>query len=124
MATDSRGAIAGRRTRRLSIRLTVRDHDRRGTLTVAPMQRARGAGLAGGTVFEAVEGYGSPGQLHRQHLFRLDAPVEVVFVDQPERIDPFLDEVEGLLGGTTITISDVDVVKVVDDGGWDQGRPS
>jgi PII-like signaling protein len=110
MATTPIGPTASHPAQRLSILLTVRDHDGRGTLMVALMQRARHAGLAGGTVFEAVEGYGTSGQLHRQHLFGLDAPVAVVFVDRPERIASFLDDVEDLLGGTVLTISDVEVI--------------
>lgn len=110
MATTPGGPTASHPAQRLSIRLTLHDHDHRGTLMVALMQRARRAGLAGGTVFEAVEGYGSSGQLHRQHLFRMDAPVTVVFVDRPQRIASFLEDVEDLLGGTVLTVSDVEVI--------------
>jgi len=98
--------------KRLSILLTIRDHTHHRSLMVKLLQRARRADLAGGTVFEAQEGYGTSGRLHRRHLFSEDAPVVIVIVDHSDRIDSFLDSVEDLLEGVAFMVNDVEVIEV------------
>ena len=45
------------------------------------LEQARQLGLAGGSAFPAIAGYGRPGRLHEEHFFELagDLPVEVGF---------------------------------------------
>jgi PII-like signaling protein len=74
------------------------------------MDKARKAGLDGATIFQALEGYGYSGKLHRTHLFAEDAPLNLVIVDTPERIDAFIESVHELLEGVSFMLSPVDVI--------------
>jgi uncharacterized protein len=96
--------------KRLTILLRARDHDHHGSLYVHILQRARKMKLAGATAFEAYEGYGAAGQIHRTHSLSNDVPVSVVIVDRSERIDAFLSEAADLLGHVVMTITDVEIV--------------
>jgi PII-like signaling protein len=96
--------------RRLTIMLTSRDHARHVSLMVKLLQRARRAGLSGGTALRAQEGFGISGRVHRRHLLSEDAPLTLVFVDDPGRIESFLGDVEGLLEDVVFVSSDVDVI--------------
>ncbi len=102
--------IARHRACRLTIMLTSRDHARHVSLMVKLLQTARRAGLSGGTVLRAHEGFGASGRVHRRHLLSEDAPLTLVIVDGPERIESFLDDVEHLLEDVVLVTSDVDVV--------------
>jgi hypothetical protein len=92
--------------------LKVRDHDHHGSLLVHIMQRARKAKLAGATAFEALEGFGASGHIHRTRSMTDDAPVVLIIVDRPERIDAFLEQEADLLKKTFITLSDVTVIEL------------
>ena len=61
-------------------------------------------------MFQALEGYGTSGKLHRTHLFAEDAPLKLVIVDTPERIDAFIESVHELLEGVSFMLSPVDVI--------------
>ncbi len=95
---------------RLTILLSARDHTRHHSLSVALMERSRGAGLVGAILFEAVEGYGTSGKLHRTQLFAKDAPQNLVIIDTPERIDAFIESVDELLEGACYLLDPVDVI--------------
>ena len=64
------------------------------------VHRAHAAGLAGASVFRAVEGFGASAVVHTARLLSLseDLPVAVVIVDTAERIRAFLPELDGLVG--------------------------
>jgi PII-like signaling protein len=66
--------------------------------------------MAGATVFEAVEGYGSSGSTQRHHLVGGSAPLTFVIVDDTERVDRFLAELGQILDHVLVTVHDVDVV--------------
>jgi hypothetical protein len=91
---------------------SMRDHDHHGSLLVHLMQRARRIKLAGATAFEAHEGYGASGHFHQTHSLSDDAPVTLVLVDRPERIDAFLHEAADLLTNVFVTMVDVEVVEL------------
>lgn len=101
-----------RRAKRLTILLRARDHDHHGSLYVHLLQRAKKMKLAGATAFEATEGYGAAGAIHRIHSLSNDVPVSIVIVDEEERIKAFLAEASDLLEHVTMTLSDVDIVDV------------
>ncbi|MDA8343346.1 MAG: DUF190 domain-containing protein [Actinomycetota bacterium] len=103
-------APARRPGRRLTVHCDTRDHSGRASLVTELLQRARRAGLAGATVFEAVAGFGASGRTHRTHLLSDDAPVTFVVVDTPERIDAFVEDVADLLTGVLVSIADVEIV--------------
>jgi hypothetical protein len=95
---------------RLTVLLGVRDQTHHHALSVTLMDKARKAGLSGATLFQALEGYGTSGKLHRTHLFAEDAPLNLVIVDTPERIDAFIESVHELLEGVSFLLSPVDVI--------------
>jgi PII-like signaling protein len=76
------------------------------------LKRARRAKLAGATVFEGHEGYGASGHIHRSHVLSDDSPISVVFVDLPDRIEAFLNDVSDLLVDVLVTVDDIDVVEI------------
>jgi PII-like signaling protein len=99
-----------RSAKRLTILLRARDHDHHGSLYVHLMQRARKMKLAGATAFEAYEGYGAAGQIHKTHSLSNDVPVSIVIVDRTERIDAFLVDAADLLAHVVMTVSEVEIV--------------
>jgi PII-like signaling protein len=110
MAVAPVNPIASHPAKRLCIMLTIHDHFRHRSQMVKLLTSARRAGLAGGTVLEAQEGYGTSGKHHRTHAFYDDAPVVIVLIDRPDRIELFLDHAADLLGGLALVVSDVEVI--------------
>ena len=100
-----------RPAKRVTMLFNISDHAHHGSLMTKLLQRARHANLAGATVFEGQEGYGSSGRIHRSHLLSNDAPVTLVIIDRPDRIEAFLLEVGDLLEDVLTTVSDVEVVE-------------
>ena len=98
--------------KRLTILLGARDHDHHGSLYVHLIQRARKVNLAGATAFEAYEGYGNSGQIHRTHSISNDAPMSIVIIDRAERIDAYLRDAADLLENVVITMTDVEIVEL------------
>ncbi len=103
--------------RRLSLRLGIRDRTRHRSLMIQILRRARRAGLSGATVFEAHEGFGGSGRIHRDHLLAHDAPVTIVIVDDPARLDEFLDGLADIIGDVLVVVEDVEVVEVAEAAG-------
>ncbi len=79
----------------------------------AIVQLAQEKGLAGATVSRCVEGYGTGGHLHTTRLLALsqDLPVRIEIVDTPERIEPFLEALGGMIGGGLVTVTPTRVVR-------------
>jgi uncharacterized protein len=98
--------------KRVTMMLCRRDHAGHGSLMIELLQRARRAKLAGATVFEALEGYGATGRVHHPHFMVADTPVSIVIVDQPARIDSFLEDVADLLDNMLVIVDDLDIVEV------------
>jgi uncharacterized protein len=98
--------------RRLNILLTNHDHARHRSLMTELLGRAHSHHLAGVTVLQALEGYGASGEIHRRHLLSDDAPMTMVFIDEPGKIDAFLASVENLLATELVIIDDVDIIDV------------
>ncbi len=69
------------------------------------LERARSEGIAGGTLWRGIEGFGSSGNL-RTNRFPDSAsglPLVVEFIDSPERIESFLPTLRELAPGSLIT---------------------
>lgn len=109
MSNDD-GTYSTSPAKRLTILLRARDHDHHGSLFVHILQRARKMKLAGATAFEAFEGYGAAGQIHRTRSLSNDVPVSIVIVDRSDRISEFLLEAAELLEHVVMTVSDVEIV--------------
>src|ERR1700682_4220213 len=74
-------------------------------------------GIAGATVSRCVEGYGAGGQLHTTRLLELseNLPVRIEIIDLPERIEPFLEALGGMIGEGLVTVSDARVLRFLSD---------
>lgn len=110
-AVTAHGPWPARPAKRLTVYTGVRHRVHHRPLAVELMRRARHAGMAGATVFQAQSGYGHSGRMHRVHLVVEDAPETVVVVDRPERIDAFVEEVADLLDGMLVVVDDVEIVE-------------
>jgi len=102
--------VKARAGQRLTVLLSPRDRAGHGGLEVELLRRARRAGLAGATVFRCEEGFGGSQRIHRARLLSEDRPLEVVLVDDAERIDAFLESVRALLTGVSTTLEEVEIV--------------
>lgn len=58
--------------------------------------RAREQGMAGATVLRGIEGFGARSRIHTTKILRLseDLPIIVEIVDEPEKIERFLELVD------------------------------
>ena len=83
----------------------------------AIVQLCQNRGIAGATVSRCVEGYGAGGQLHTARLLELseNLPVRIDIVDLPERIDPLLTAMEGMVGEGLIMVSNVHIIRYLAD---------
>jgi CBS-domain-containing membrane protein len=82
-------------------------------LYAAIVQFLREQGCAGATVNRAVAGYGAGSRLHEDGGWHLssDAPVMIQVIDQPERLQRLLPQIETMLHGGLMTLHDVEVLK-------------
>lgn len=104
---------ASRPGRRLTLWLQVQDHAGHRSLMVELVKRARSAGVRGATVLQGISGFGASGAVHHTHLLRDDAPLAIWMVDEPARIDAFVQSVEDLLDGVLVVMDDVSIVGTV-----------
>jgi uncharacterized protein len=83
----------------------------------AIVQLCQEKGIAGATVVRCVEGYGSSRHLHTTRLLELseNLPVRIEIVDLPERIEPLLAALEGMIGEGLVTVSSVHIMKYLPD---------
>ena len=70
-------------------------------------------GIAGATVSRCVEGYGAGHRLHTTRVLELseNLPVRIEIVDLPERIEPLLAALGGMIGEGLVTVSNVHVLR-------------
>jgi PII-like signaling protein len=82
-------------------------------LYAAIVQLLRVQGCAGATVSRAVSGYGAGSRLHEEGGWHLssDAPVMIQVIDQPERLQRLLPQIETMLHGGLMTLHEVEVLK-------------
>jgi uncharacterized protein len=86
-------------------------------LYTALVQLCQEKGIAGATVVRCVEGYGAGHELHTSRLLELsqNLPVRIDIVDLPERIEPFLASLGGMIGEGLVTVSDVHIIRYLAD---------
>ena len=79
---------------------------------VAVLQLLREQHGAGATVTRALAGYGAGEHLHEQRIWEWtsDAPLMIQVIDQPERLQRLLPQIQEMLSGGLITLHDVEVV--------------
>ncbi len=75
--------------------------------------KARAAHLAGATVLRGPMGFGKTSRLHTAKILRLslDLPMVIEIVDSDEKINGFLPELDGMLGGSLVTLEKVKVIE-------------
>jgi PII-like signaling protein len=83
----------------------------------AIVQLCQEKGIAGATVVRCVEGYGSSRHLHTSRLLELseNLPVRIEIVDLPERVEPLLAALGGMIGEGLVTVSDVHIMRYLPD---------
>lgn len=101
--------------RRLTIFVGESDQYRHHPLYTEIVHRAHKAGLAGATVLRGIEGYGASSHIHTTRLLSLseDLPIAIVLVDDAERIDAFLPQLDELVDEGLVIIDDVQVIRYV-----------
>jgi PII-like signaling protein len=108
---------------RLTVFVGDSDHYKHHSLTSEIVHRAQAAGLAGCSVFRGTEGFGASRQLHTSHLLSLseDLPVAIVIIDDAERIQAFLPQLDELIAEGLVIVEDVTVLRYVGRTGGDGG---
>ena len=76
------------------------------------VERARQRELAGATVLRGYLGFGANSRIHSARVLRLseDLPMVIEIVDEPERINAFITELDGLIGEGLVTLEKVEVL--------------
>jgi protein CrcB len=82
-------------------------------LYMAILLKAREMGLAGGTVFRGIAGYGANSVIHTANILRLseDLPVVIEIVDADEKIQAFLPVLDEMVKEGLILMREVEVVR-------------
>lgn len=108
--------------KRLTVFVGESDRFQHKPLYAEIVHRAQQAGLAGAAVLRGIEGFGAGHHVHTTRLLSLseDLPVVIVLVDDAERIERFLAELDELITEGLVVVDDVEVVRY---GGKD-GTPS
>ena len=77
------------------------------------VEAARERHLAGATVLRGPLGFGKSSRLHTAKILRLseDLPLVIEIVDASEKIESFVEELNGIIGGGLVTLEKVRVVK-------------
>jgi PII-like signaling protein len=75
--------------------------------------KAREMHLAGATVLRGPMGFGHSSVLHTTKIVRLsqDLPLVIEIVDSEEKINKFLDAIEGMMGSALVTTEKVKVIQ-------------
>ncbi|PMB17667.1 DUF190 domain-containing protein [Fischerella thermalis] len=82
-------------------------------LYMAILLKAREMGLAGGTVFRGIAGYGANSVIHTANILRLseDLPIVIEIVDADEKIQAFLPVLDEMVNEGLILMREVEVVR-------------
>lgn len=98
----------------LLVRIFVGESDRWEGMPLAEaiVQRAREKGLAGATVLRGVEGFGAHNLIHTARVLRLseDLPMVIEIVDQKEKVQAFLPDLDEMVAEGLVTLEPVQVI--------------
>src|SRR6201993_2146648 len=85
------------------------DRSQHRPLYEAIVLKAREAHLAGATVLRGPMGFGKSSRLHTAKILRLsmDLPMVIEIVDSEQKIRAFLPHLDGMLGGSLVTMEKV-----------------
>ena len=97
------------------LRIFVGESDRADGMPLyeAIVRKARQMGMAGATVLRGPMGFGHASLLHTAKILRLsqDLPMVVEIVDADDKIQPFLDAIETIIGSSLVTLETVQVIR-------------
>ncbi len=95
----------------LRIYLSEADRWHHRPLYMAVLELLLRSGIAGATAFRAVAGYGTHHRIHAVHLLDIaaDLPIVIEAVDEPERIEAILPQLEEMVREGMLTLMPVDV---------------
>jgi PII-like signaling protein len=95
----------------MRIHLGEGDHWHGKPLYQALVELLRERHFAGATVFRGIMGFGASARMRtdRVEVLSLDLPIVVECVDESEKIEAILPELEGMIGGGLITLEQVRV---------------
>ena len=98
---------------RLTILIGDDERWRRRPLSEELVRRAHQRGLAGVTVLHGIEGYGAGGRVHTDRILSLceDLPLQLIIVDEEQRIRDFLPQVEELVVDGLVLLDRVGVLR-------------
>jgi uncharacterized protein len=101
--------------RRLTIFVGESDQYHHHPIYTEIVHRAHSAGLAGATVLRGIEGFGASSHIHTTRILSLsqDLPVAIIIVDERERIDAFLPQLDELVTEGLVILDDVEVIRYV-----------
>jgi len=76
------------------------------------VEEARKLGMAGATALRGFLGFGANSRIHTSKVLRLseDLPIVVEIVDEEEKINAFLPELDNMIGEGLITLEKVRVI--------------
>ncbi|HYG63091.1 MAG TPA: DUF190 domain-containing protein [Thermoanaerobaculia bacterium] len=96
----------------LLVRIFIGEADRWDDLPLyeAIVQCARDKGLAGATVIRGVEGFGAHNLIHTTSILSQDLPMVVEIVDQRDKIEAFLPELDGMISEGLVTLEPVHII--------------
>jgi hypothetical protein len=100
---------------RLTIYIGESDTANHKPLATEIVQRAHASGMAGITVLRGVVGYGASNHIHTTRILSLsaDLPIVIDIVDERERIQRFVTDIEKLIEKGLVTVEDVQVIGYV-----------
>jgi PII-like signaling protein len=97
------------------LRIFIGEDDKSGNLPLyeAIVLKAREAHLAGATVLRGAIGFGHSSRIHTTKILRLsqDLPIVVEIVDADEKIEAFLQVLNGMIGSGLVTLEKVKVLQ-------------
>lgn len=98
------------------LRIFIDEKDRHGVqpMYTAVVEFLRAKNVAGATVFRGIEGYGSHQQIHVAKVFSWipNLPILIEVVDDPEKIDAILPELETLIGEGLVTLEAAEYLRL------------
>lgn len=78
----------------------------------AMVDRCRELGVAGASVFRALEGYGGSSEILRAHMLGKDLPIVVTIVETPENAARILPELRKMLPNGMIAVSNIGMIRI------------
>ncbi len=99
--------------RGLLLRIFIGEHDKHEKVPLYEwlVRRAREQGLAGCTVIRGLQGFGARSRFYNAKILRLsqDLPIVVEIIDSEDKIESYLDSIEGSIRDGLVTTENVGI---------------